>query len=296
MSTKFGDNLDPLGNAVSVAQGVVNPPLDMWDREHPRSFMALIPERWVEAFENARQVAPEYFELDERALYKQLRKEEKTPNAIVNTVRLRLWMEYDRCQAGSARKVEVFRVLGEVCRNAHFEKFILGRPERAAWLLCPPRSYDMKVDEALDFGMDKLRDILELDVVEARTDKHGNTRYVANVKLGELQAKIVNMLDVRKHGAARQRIDTRSLSVSVSTSADQVSGMMESMNEDALERQIRQLEAQERRAQNLPTEPPTKGTMDVADGFLVEDTGGGDSLVDVDAGDIGDNSVDNFGQ
>ncbi len=287
VSSKSDAKNDVTGTAVSVTTGVLNPPSDMWDTKHPRSFMALLPDRWRQGFEDARFERPELFDLDERDLYNTLRKAEQTPNAAVNTIRLKLWMEYERCQAGEGRRIEIFKVLGEVCRTPSFEKTILARPERAAWLLCPPTAYRMKVEEALTFGLDKLRDILEMDciTVEEVSTADGKTKKKAtvNVKLGELQAKIVNMLDQRLHGAARVSVEqtNRSYNLNVTASSDNVrSAVVEAVGDD-LQSQIMALEARERRALNLP--PDVK-----VEGELV----GTAAVVDVDAALVGDPDVD----
>lgn len=282
MSTVSREKVDPVGAAVSVTTGIEKPPGDMWDVSHPRSFMALVPSRWRQGFEDARYEAGDLFELDERELYKRLKREGKAPSAVVNTIRLKLWMEYERCQAGEGRRIEIFKVLGETCRNVNFEKFILSRPDRAAWLMCPPTSYRMKVEEALDFGLDKLRDILELDVIEEKKLKNGTVRRTVNVKLGELQAKIVNMMDIRVHGAARQVIDqtTRSMNVHVDASSRMVGAAVEDLTAVELDRQIRELERRERAALNLPPET----APDVIEGeceAVALETESSDAVVDV---------------
>ncbi len=265
MSTKFGEQNDSTGAAVSAHVGVVNPPTDLWDEKHPRSLLALVPTKWAQGFKNAHHARPELFDLDERELYVYLRANGYTPSPALNTIRLRLWLEYERCQATDGRRVGVFNVLGEVCRSASFEKNMLARPERAAWLLCPPTSYKSKVEEALDFGISRLRDILELNPVEEVVNrKTGKITHRVNVKLGELQAKIVNMLDVRVHGAARQRIEQTSRQVSFNINADarDVGAAIEGETADDLDKQLRVLEYRERRAMNLPTEREQHGGSD----------------------------------
>lgn len=252
MTTVSGDKVDPTGAAVSVTTGF-QPPADMWDVEHPMSFMSLVPERWRQKCMDAHHEAEELFEMGERELYKKLKSDGKEPDAMLNTIRLKLWMEYERCQSGKGRKIEIFKVLGETCRNVNFEKFILSRPDRVAWLLCPPTTYHSKVEEALNYGLDKLREILELDIVRKTTIK-GVTRTTIDVRLGELQAKIVHMLDQRKYGAAKQVISqtTRSMNLNVDATPDMVGRAMEQLGADNLDREIKELERRERASLNLP--------------------------------------------
>jgi hypothetical protein len=254
MSTKFGEN-DPVGMAVAATVGVVVPE-DMFDLESPRSFLSLMPEKWATKIMDARHERPDLFEMDERELYKHLKAEGKAPSAILNTLRLKLWGEYERVQANDGKRMEVFKVLGEVCRTRTLENFILTKPERAAWLMCAPMGYWTKVDESLSFGLDKLREILEMDIVQVSVDRNGNEKRSVNTKLGELQAKIVNMLDIRKHGAARQRIEqtSKSYNLNVHATAADVNERVIDVTSDDLEAQIKLLERQERAALNLPIE------------------------------------------
>jgi hypothetical protein len=298
LSTKYSKGIDAVGEAVSATSGLINPPQDAFDIGNPRSMMSLLPTRWAQGFEEAYRTHAEYFEMTERELYKHLKKEGKAPDSIINTIRIRLWLEYERCQAGDGRRIEIFKVLGEVCRAINFEKFILSRPDRAAWLLCPPTSYHSKVEEALDFGISKLRDILDLDVITTTTLKNGKKKTVVNTKLGELQAKIVNMLDVRVHGAARVRIDqnVRQVSLNLHHTSGQVSSAIEDMTAESLEAQIKILERQERKALNLPPESDFQEIEVVAedkessDGVVIDS-----ALVDVPAMDSFDTVVDKFG-
>jgi hypothetical protein len=278
VSTVNGDKVDPTGAAVSVTTGF-QPPADMWDLEHPMSFMSLIPERWRQRCMDAHYEAEELFEMGERELYKRLKSDGKEPDAMLNTIRLKLWMEYERCQAGKGRKIEIFKVLGETCRNVNFEKFVLSRADRVAWLLCPPTTYKMKIEEALNFGLSRLREILDADAIEEFTDEDtGRKRVSVNVKLAELQTKIVNMLDNRVHGAARQVISqtTRSMNLNVEATPEMVGRAVEQIGADNLDREIKELERRERLALNLPADPI------MIDGEIKES---GDAVVDV--GDLG---------
>jgi len=286
LSTVSGDKVDPIGAAVSVTTGMQAPPTDMWDEANPKSFMALLPAKWRQGFSDARYEKPELFEMTEKELYRHLKAEGKAPDAVVNTIRLKLWMEFERCMAGDGRRIEIFKVLGETMRCVNFEKFMLSRPDRAAWMLCPPTSYTMKVEEALNFGLDKLREILDLDVVEERTLKNGDVRRMVNVKLGELQAKIVNMMDIRIHGAARQVISqtTRSMNVHMDVGARQVGEAIEGLTAEELDRQIKSLELRERQALNLPLEIPTEPEKGMEAEYVMVD---GDAVVavgDMDSG------------
>jgi hypothetical protein len=182
---------------------------------------------------------PELFNSDERTLWKTLKDEGKLPNATDNRLRLKFWNEYDRAQAEQNR-MDMIAVYSGVCSREYFSKRYVQSAEKLAWLMCPPASYEVKMEEALAFGIEQLRDILELPNVGA-TGK-------LDVKLMELKAKIVAMMDVRVKGAVVQKVEQKNMNLNISTSNDQVAkrAMAGSMAE--LEARLKELDKKDRLA------------------------------------------------
>jgi hypothetical protein len=108
-----------------------------------------------------------------------------------------------------------------------------------AWLLTVPTGYIIKAEESLEFGLEQLRDILEVPHMRGM---------VVDTKLGELKLKIVAMLDTRVKGAPITK--TMNLHANVSTEA--VQKIATASTEADLMRQLKELERMNRKAQNLP--------------------------------------------
>lgn len=174
------------------------------DLEDPRSILNLVPNSMKEAYIKAYAARPELFCLDERSLYLKLRSERRGPNATDNRLRLALWLEYDRAQGGLS-KIQHSYIYGGICSLSFFNTFYLVVPERVAWLFTRPASYVVVTEEALQFGIEQLREILEMpNMMEVGHGK--KKKEVLNVRLIELKAKIVGMLDIRVKGAPLQRV------------------------------------------------------------------------------------------
>jgi hypothetical protein len=239
-------------------------PEDMWDENHPRSLVNLVPNRVAECMLELKANHSDYLRLDERDLFKRLQSEECEPSPTDNRLRLSFWDEYDKAQATN-RQMSMTNVLTGICTGKLFYDYI-SRPEKAAWLLCRPASYKAYVEEALNFSSMRMRQILAIDPI-------GNDGRV-NVKLAELQAKIHAMLELRAIGAVTQKVEQtqKNFNLNVSTSDKTVAGAMMARTEDEIDNRIKELARRERKALNLPDtqkEEALPGTCDVIDAETV---------------------------
>lgn len=223
-------------------------PVELWNRTDERAVINLVPPAVAAALLEAGKARPDLFQRDERDLWKQLRSDNKQPTATDNRVRLRFWDEYERAQ-GEVGKMNMSVVFSGVCTREYFYGRYLQNAEKVAWMACPPASYEVKMEEALAFGIEQLRDILDLPLVSPYNGKY-------DVKLGELKAKIVAMLDVRVKGATIQKVEQRNMNLNISTTDTQVAkkAMMGTMAD--VEKRIKELERRDRTAaqQMSPTQ------------------------------------------
>lgn len=215
--------------------------IDLWDRMNDNSIINKVPPALQNHFLEASKKRPDLFGMDERDLFKKLRAEELTPSPTDNRLRIQFWLEYDRSMT-TMKRMEIMNVTAGVCSNQYFRERFLHRPEKVAWLLACPVSYTRKIEEALDFGLDRLRDMLELSV----TDAQGKL----NLKLMELQAKIVALLDQRVKGSVVQRIEQKNMNLNVTTSDKSVAEALTGSTMEKLDRKLKELEARERKALN----------------------------------------------
>jgi hypothetical protein len=202
----------------------------------------LVPRAVQDAFLMAAEKRPDLMGLDERTLFRILRGDAMSPTPTDNRIRLNFWREYDMAQT-NGRKINVDAIHAGICHKTFFYNNYLTSPTRVAWLLCMPASYDTMMEEMLQFGVEQLRDILELP----NTDAGGKL----NLKLLELKAKIVALVDQRQKGGIIQRVEQKSMNLLVATTDKGVAQAMTENTMEALEKKMKELEARERRALNL---------------------------------------------
>lgn len=223
------------GHHLSVTKDIVK----FWDSDDPRALVNLLPDPIVRAVENARYARPTLFTMDEFTLYTTLGSEKCRPTPSDNRLRLKFWDEYDRAQA-TGTKINISNVVRGVVMPEYFTQTFLDRPEKIAWLMCPPASYIVKMEEALAFGIEQLRDILQLPHVNPTTSK-------VDTKLAELKAKIVAMMDLRVKGAIPQKIEQRNMNLNVNMKEETVMSHMVERSQAEIDEKIRELEKRDMR-------------------------------------------------
>lgn len=213
-------------------------PVNDLDPENPRSVINLLTPGVRAQILSAIESMPHLFQYDEHELYRALGKLKAQPSAIDNRLRLAFWSEYNRAQENDdhMRGVSIY---GGICTHQHFTERYLKRPEKVAWMLCPPTAYETMLEEALQFGVDQLRDILALPL----TDERGKV----NTSLAALKERIVARLDSRKFGSIVQR----SLNVNMSEDKTTDKRLKEALlanNMEEIQKKLRALEKRDRLA------------------------------------------------
>jgi len=123
----------------------------------------------------------------------------------INRIRMQFWYEYTR-SINSAEFMVMKQVYLGVCGYDKFDKY-LDRDEICAWILRKPVDYKVVVDEALDYGLGKLRDILDFPLYVEKFDKEGNNiGREPNVQIANLVMRVIDKLDLRRHGSPTQKI------------------------------------------------------------------------------------------
>jgi hypothetical protein len=234
-------------------------PTDPFQRDSPNAFINLLPHGAAVQILAAYKAKPELFGLTERQLYKLLKDKKARPDPTDNRLRLQFWQEYDiACQ--TRKRMFMGRVTAGVCNENYLYEKYMSKPERVAWLTCMPATYDTFLTEALHFGMEQLRDVLELDHVL----KNGKI----DTKLLELKAKITFALDARKNGGIIQRVEQKQMNLNISTSDKKVAQAALGGTMEDMEKRIRQLEKEERKLLGLKddsTPEPRSVESEVAD-------------------------------
>lgn len=184
------------------------------DESDPRSLINMAPKEFADCIKDLAYEHPEYLNQDERTLAKLYRtqrdaglvtKEAADMGAMENRIRVAFWLEYNRCQDNRGAKMNISNVCAGLCTRAYFSNVIMKSPTKLAWVLTPPISYTNAMEEALIYGVEKIRDILDVEIKDSKGQ--------VNVKAADVLLKTVQFLDQRVKGAVVQKVDTRSLIV-----------------------------------------------------------------------------------
>lgn len=240
------DTQETLLNDVKEA----NSELSIWDPENLSSVINMVPDEIKARLLDARVQDPELFEKDEQELFSFLRHRKATPTATDNRLRLKFWFEYDRAKE-SQGKLVVTNVISNVCSRELFYAHYLKRATKVAWLLCPPADYSHKISEALEFGLEQMRDILAQS--HTITDKDGNLIGIDH-KLASLKLQVFKVLDDRKNGMATQKIEKKSAHIHAVISPQDrkaIGHMAQENSEEDLMRRLEEAKRKERAALHL---------------------------------------------
>lgn len=206
--------------------------IDIIDRENPASIINLVEPQLADLIAAAYLAKPELFELDDRELNKKISARGFSNSPVLNRLRLKFWHVYDyRAQNGNV-DLKTNQIFSGVCLPKVFWK-LMSYPEAVAWVMCPPVHYEAHMDEALSYGLDQMRLILEMPNYNAK----GNP----NTKLLDLKMKITQMIDMRKNGSFLMRSEQKNLHLNLHRTVDQVSDMSIQQSMQKLEDKLRNL-------------------------------------------------------
>lgn len=216
-------------SAAPLEPGSETPPALPQNYDHlapnnPRSIFSLAPEALRRAME---RVPLQYFEMSEDELAAQIK-----PNSTLNCLRFRLWDEYGRAAENQA-PLHTRAICRGICTEHYLLRAVFRNPAMTAWLLTPPKSYEAAAEEALMFGLMRLREILTFPLY----DERGRP----NPAVGKLVQQVTRMLDDRLKGSPTQNINKRTLSIT----AKQVEDISKSTSMEELEKRLSKLRSEE---------------------------------------------------
>lgn len=181
---------------------------------------------------------------EERELLKELRERKRLPSPLVNSLRIRIWAEFDYAVAES-RSIDITQICQGLTSDFQFLENILTDPHQCAWIVSKPMEYHNKLKEAVSFGLDKMRAALDLDVTT--WDEDGNVSKV-DYKLLALQFSILKHLDDRVHGQATQK----SIQITATTNAKNLQRQVAELPDEDILARLREARAEEQKALHAP--------------------------------------------
>ena len=83
------------------------------------------------------------------------------PSVLMKRLKVGFWREYRKTIVEGRTELSLIHAYENICSRQHFYEHMVNNFEHFTWLLHPPVEYEVKVEEALDYGIDKVRKMLE---------------------------------------------------------------------------------------------------------------------------------------
>ncbi len=169
----------------------------LYDEDNPRSLINIVPDVVKEAM---LRLPRHVFDMPEHKLYVSAGKQQ-----VHSVLRLSFWKEYDAAQA-ELRKMVLTNIVGRFCDFVTFYKYIR-QAYFLAYMLKPPLSYVVMTEEALIHGVGRLREILDMPIVDEKG--RPQTRVIDSI------IRAVAFLDLRVKGGITQRHEVKQLNINM---------------------------------------------------------------------------------
>lgn len=122
---------------------------------------------------------------------------------VMRQIKVSLWKNYRRALDENRNKIEMSEVYKFICARSYFYEYMVDREEIFAWLLHPPQDYEAAVEEALAFGVERVREMLTAPLFHEKED---GTKGQFNKDNAAVVLNAVKFLDARVKGTPLQRI------------------------------------------------------------------------------------------
>lgn len=228
---------------------------DFFDRSDPRSLYNIVPMWMRDAIDR----------IDPRILlYGDVRlREISNADSKLNRIRLAFWSEYEEAQA-MVKNIDFWQITRKTGITATFAKSMITQSQYTlAYVLNQPVEYSQFLEEALNAGLGRLREILDAPIVDADTGK-------IDPRMAELMLKATAFIDLRVNGGITEKRVNMNLNQNHSVhehvfkgnadrtkSARLLTGNASSAALEALDEKIRELEqkAEYKEARAIMPEP-----------------------------------------
>jgi len=192
------------GNGIETASKVE---LEYFNAENKRSLYNIAPDCVRPALNNTH--VKNFLMLPETELRAKLK-----PNTTLCRLRISFWREFDRAQA-RLDTMKVQRVVSGICSLEEFRHIVVNT-NHIAWLLKPPTDYVNAMEEALVFGIERLREILEIPLIKSEYQRSGEKEWELlesmDIDAANVILKTVALLDMRVKGALVQKVEQKVVS------------------------------------------------------------------------------------
>lgn len=189
----------------------------IFDESFERSLINIVPPAVKVAMLRVKHNEPNVFHFHEEKL-----KKWSKPTPDITMLKLNFWDEYNFAQM-EGKDLSIARFLRGNCTRDYFYDVILPNDRWLAWIITPPKDIFNVHREMLFEGLE-----VERDVLRAPHKKKGQL----DLKLIAVKLQIIQGLKLRVLGAVTQKLETKSLQLSVSAGKDSLAGStLEELNQ-----------------------------------------------------------------
>lgn len=195
----------------------------------------------------------------------------------LNQLRLSFWLEYERCRAQMVPRMCMTNVFCAIVPEETFYQKILRDYRSVAWIITPPVSYTVRLEEMLHLGYERIREMLEAPLFDERTGK-------LDTAAAKLVLQATMMIDMRLKGGIVQKLEHKniSLNVNMKTGSQNVMHADQNLRLEEIEEELRRLEKREALLERIEAVRGTAEDADIPDEpIVVEKITRHDSVVDL---------------
>ena len=175
------------------------------DVDNPRSLVNIAP---VQIREFLLKIPQDTFTLSEAQLTKRAE-----PDFTAKCLRINFWTEYCRAQDKNLT-MKLGNILKGVTHSRYFMHICEENPDQLAWMIVPPKDYNIVQEQIFRDGLEKLKAILTISPYDIKTRKITKTdgtieeieEKKLNVALLEQKRKTVEMLSHRIQGSITKSV------------------------------------------------------------------------------------------
>ena len=178
--------------------------LDYTDLDNERSLINIVPDKLKQKLKCEKIM--NLLEHDEMALRKIVK-----PSVTSNRLRSSFWIEYNLAQSNKTM-MKMENVYKGICSRQNFY-VLIDKDATVAWMLMPVADYHIALHEAHGFGVDRLREILNMplykhELIKTKDGSKSKARRTStpDIRMAQLFVKVFELLDNRVKGAVVQKI------------------------------------------------------------------------------------------
>jgi hypothetical protein len=173
---------------------------ELFDEEDPRSLVNLLPRPLANVFKSE-LVNKKMLYLSEREAERRLE-----PEPVVYKIRIAFWKEFESARI-TGRAISISKVAGLCGLPEHYVRSILmHRPGAFTFCLVPPSSYENELQEALMYGLRRIREeILTLPIKREVLNDDGTVETVVDSDAAKLVLQATAFVDMRINGGIVQK-------------------------------------------------------------------------------------------